>query len=1732
MALLLFIIKILVMLLAVALMATPLLLEHRTIKKDIQNKIMYKRLRLVLLAIVYVFAISLVIHVLSDFKFTISNWSLFKWLGDKFAPFGQAFYFAKVYSVVLINLAIGLLYRLLKRMARSRIKARSLTVPAGKNGQFTFSQKVERKVIRMLHTETWFLIGRIVKWFCIVLLVAYVLIFLLYQIPALFSMKPFFYDFISSVFSAGYIYPILSLLVLWEFHFFMRGIERIRIDCPDVLVANNTNVGVAEPSLDDIDLGCKSNYGEYFICDVENPVVDSALKPEYEKITQYIAQAVENDKRNPKVRNGAYMQCVDELVDVKNHLVIHGNFFSEFSMYFFRYLSIILARGENIVFVCNNEDEIDTVYDYVTQGLSEITSLYDGKVVERVDFDNPIWKIIKISASKTGKEDKMVNNHSVLVTTLDYLCSENFEKNNVKFANLLDTIVFVDTINTINKYSQKLSALNTRLNNITKKNARAAKGNKNADFDLRYVARQVRYIGFDPTKTPGIDKVLSNMLSVKLHTTDIMGNNGALIRCYSYEPKNYDVGDSRIQYEKIFRTEENVGLVFEMATYCLVQGVRNVSVFVDDEVPYANIRESISAHAAKLSIEDDNLRINKMFYNPDGYSVMLVVDSGKNLPETIRKYTAMVGERKALVMIFSPNYMMRSYYTENIDNMWKVKAHERVPAISEEDRQDVAKKILVKANSGGISEEEIIALVNNCKVEKLKIFASKGDINSILREIIKEYGIDTKNIYHYFRYETSKEFNDAGDFVTENKVVLRKKGKLFDVLNGDDNVILCVDGKTIKLSLPKCRITQNFIEGQRFVYNGRIYCADTVDTANGRIIARLATGGYNSESHKHIQTRRYRVDCGEGRISGDCDKRHYVLSNTAGDDSEKVDLYISRFRAPMEVLTDGYYSIDAITLNPADRNSSYRAIADVDNDLVAKKTYRVYGELEDKDRTYLANDILAQTGNFNAFSRDALMMSVKLCGKFDCDKDSVARTLALCIQEFVKTMFPSVADSVAVCPVVDGEIPAENSLLHRYPKLSFISRLDENDGIEFFIIEDSASELGVVSTLGESKDVVEALFKPILDYLNWRDDSKKDYFNFGTDGTPSCFNFTQLREVLKKSYVPQDKIDFANLNELVTGIDCPFCGRRYAQSVGFITLSDGRVMCSHCANNLADNSKKSLELQLKRAKAFLESTYGINLDDGYDLCLESTEKIINTLKKKPELLKNGADFPIRGYVDKKKIFVESSVTEANLAEMLARQLTQIWQTQHLRDVEQDLLEGHIALVGIHYLKFLNKLALAGARERYYESNREVSGAGYRELVSALIKNRKYNNNPFRYLLDVYNGENVNVDEIVVVPKPVVHDDSDFGLRYTPSQPDRYTQEQLPYFYRSKLSEPMQKVYDDVLKAVLNFETDVIYEGITITEVKRVLSALFSDRSDIYYINIDKTVVSEKVIIIFYRATKEEVEQLEKKMQPKIAEYLSCVDDTMSAYDVALRLQAKMIELVDYDTVALDEQNRRGGADKDKIDYLRTICGVFIDGKVVCEGYARAMQYLLQKCGVECAEVSGRCYGDHGELRGGHSWNLIKADGDYYYLDATHDDPSRTDQTVKDPYYQLSFFGITSAELLRTRNLDWCPVEPDTYTATKCNYHHHNGLVLDAYSYDSMKKIAVEAAKKDTKFFTVKFTSESVYKFAMEQLSTKGEVFKLLEDAGKANKKIDGSGYETFKYHKKLWVVTVWFKNKK
>ena len=60
-------------------------------------------------------------------------------------------------------------------------------------------------------------------------------------------------------------------------------------------------------------------------------------------------------------------------------------------------------------------------------------------------------------------------------------------------------------------------------------------------------------------------------------------------------------------------------------------------------------------------------------------------------------------------------------------------------------------------------------------------------------------------------------------------------------------------------------------------------------------------------------------------------------------------------------------------------------------------------------------------------------------------------------------------------------------------------------------------------------------------------------------------------------------------------------------------------------------------------------------------------------------------------------------------------------------------------------------------------------------------------------------------------------------------------------------------------------------------------------------------------------------------------------------------------------------------------------GALVDGKAVCEGYARAFQLLCNKANIDCVLLSGTADSDN------HAWNGVKISGDWYQIDVTWND---------------------------------------------------------------------------------------------------------------------------------------------
>ena len=70
-------------------------------------------------------------------------------------------------------------------------------------------------------------------------------------------------------------------------------------------------------------------------------------------------------------------------------------------------------------------------------------------------------------------------------------------------------------------------------------------------------------------------------------------------------------------------------------------------------------------------------------------------------------------------------------------------------------------------------------------------------------------------------------------------------------------------------------------------------------------------------------------------------------------------------------------------------------------------------------------------------------------------------------------------------------------------------------------------------------------------------------------------------------------------------------------------------------------------------------------------------------------------------------------------------------------------------------------------------------------------------------------------------------------------------------------------------------------------------------------------------------------------------------------------------------------------------YAHSAYGTFYNGKVVCEGYAKAFKILCNRMGLTCVLGSGTVHKTSSD--GAHMWNYVLLDGGWYMVDATWDD---------------------------------------------------------------------------------------------------------------------------------------------
>ena len=126
-------------------------------------------------------------------------------------------------------------------------------------------------------------------------------------------------------------------------------------------------------------------------------------------------------------------------------------------------------------------------------------------------------------------------------------------------------------------------------------------------------------------------------------------------------------------------------------------------------------------------------------------------------------------------------------------------------------------------------------------------------------------------------------------------------------------------------------------------------------------------------------------------------------------------------------------------------------------------------------------------------------------------------------------------------------------------------------------------------------------------------------------------------------------------------------------------------------------------------------------------------------------------------------------------------------------------------------------------------------------------------------------------------------------------------------------------------------------------------------------------------------------------------------------------------------------------------------GALVEGKAVCEGYARAFQYILYQSGIQCLIAEGSSINPSTGLAEAHAWNVVYIGGQYYHVDLTWDDTDDVQTPVMYPYFNVTTSQINEDHTIRTENGYPLP----NCIATQANYHVRNRSRLTVYTVDGV-----------------------------------------------------------------------------
>ena len=331
-----------------------------------------------------------------------------------------------------------------------------------------------------------------------------------------------------------------------------------------------------------------------------------------------------------------------------------------------------------------------------------------------------------------------------------------------------------------------------------------------------------------------------------------------------------------------------------------------------------------------------------------------------------------------------------------------------------------------------------------------------------------------------------------------------------------------------------------------------------------------------------------------------------------------------------------------------------------------------------------------------------------------------------------------------------------------------------------------------------------------------------------------------------------------------------------------------------------------------------------------------------------------------------------------------------------------------------------------------------------------------------------------------------------------------------------LSSAQKLWYDDVEHILGSMATEGmlsgkgVEEGLTEEDLELVFQCVCMDHPEFFYVEGFSYVThlrgDEVIGYAFsgnYGMEPSEAERKERELTEvamRIRDDFQATQQDQSDYQKVKYVYEYLIKETEYDLEAPDNQN---------------IYSALIGKRSVCQGYSKAMQFLLHFLGVESTLVQGTAFGQP------HGWNLVFLDGDGYYVDVTWGDNSyHAGDGGAAPEILYDYLLVTTEEIQKEHQITRIVPLPDC-TGTKDNYFVRENAYFTEANAERLKALFQGATAENGWQVSLKCSDKACFDAVKALLLDQNQIFDYYP---MANTRI------SYYQNEELFCLTFWVTN--